>query len=285
MGYREELNKFNETHTYKKAMVEDVRFSYLLCGKGEQTLVFLTGGIGISTMWMRYIGALEQDYQILTFDYPIEYSNNQELCKGIAGLIEQIGIKKAVFIGSSYGGYLAQIFARYYPEKTAGLCLFSTAGLNASTLAELSEKAKHVNILLGIMKTFPYGLLKPIFRRACMKHLVGATKEEHQYMEDLFAEIFKDYTAEMDIHMTKLLADIVVQRPCTVVDFLYLDGKVLLILPDEDDSFTVGMQSDLIEMMKNPMIVEHMEGGHLATVLRTREYVKIIHKFMRERIQ
>lgn len=284
MGYKEDLERFKSTHSYKTTIVDGVKFPYLLCGKGEQTLVFLVGGMGISTMWMHYVWALEQNYQILTFDYPVEYSNNQELCSGIAGLMEQIGIESAVFIGSSYGGYLAQIFARRYREKTAGLCLFSTAGLNADTLEVLSAKAKHVNLLLGIMKTIPYGLLKPIFKRACMKHLVNATQEEHQYMKELFTEIFKDYNAELDIHMTKLLADIVVQKPCTAEEFAYLDGKVLLILPDEDDSFTSKMQSDLIEMMKNPMIEKHMEGGHLATVLRTKDYVKVIHKFMGERV-
>lgn len=162
--------------------------------------------MGISSMWMHYVWALEQDYQILTFDYPVEYSDNQELFNGIAGLMEQIGI-------------------------------------------------------------------------------VNATKEEYQYMKELFTEIFKNYTADLDIHMTKLLADIVVQKPCIADEFTYLDGKVLLILPDEDDSFTSKMQSDLIEMMKNPMIVEHMEGGHLAAVLRLKEYVKVIHKFMRERMK
>lgn len=163
--------------------------------------------------------------------------------------------------------------------------MFSTAGLNADTIESLSVKAKHVNLLLGIMKTVPYSLLKPIFKRACMKHLVNATKEEYQYMKELFREIFKDYTAELDIHMTCLLADIVNQKPCMAEEFSYLDGKVLLILPDKDDSFTAKMQQDLIEMMKNPMVVEHMDGGHLATILRIDEYVKIIHKFMGVRIK
>ncbi|MBQ6806859.1 MAG: alpha/beta hydrolase [Lachnospiraceae bacterium] len=250
----------------------------------EQVIVFLVGGLGLSVLGKPYVLELEKKYKILTFDYPYECNTNQKLCDGIAGLMEYLGIASAIFVGSSYGGYLSQIFARKYPEKTAGLCLFSTAGLNEDTIRGLSAKEKMADRYFKILRVVPYALLKPVMRRACMKHVVNASEEEYRYLKELFKEVFRNYTAKLDYHMTSLLVDIVKQKPCTAEDFVYLDDKVLLILPDEDDSFTPKMQQDLVDMMKNPVVVEHMDGGHLATLLRVEKYIETIDKFIKERI-
>lgn len=68
--YEEELAVFLSMHPYRDLCIDGAEYHYLLCGKGETTLVFLVGGMGLSYLYMPYILALESDYQILTFDYP-----------------------------------------------------------------------------------------------------------------------------------------------------------------------------------------------------------------------
>lgn len=280
MHYPEDVKQFEKRHRYREMQVGPATFKYLLCGNGKHTLVLLVGGMGISEMWMHYIENLESNYQILTFDYPMAYSDNAGLCEGICQLMNRLGIDRGVMVGASYGGYLAQIFARRYPEKTEGIALFSTAGLNTTTLDSLRARYKNVGLLVGIMKLVPYAWLKPVFKKLCMKHITNATESEYQYMKDLFDDIYRDYTKEADIHMTELLVDIVNQSPSRTEEFTYLSGKILLILPKGDDTFTPAMQQELVRSMPHPMVVEQADGGHIATILHVEQYTNAIRTFM-----
>ncbi len=85
--------------------------------------------------------------------------------------------------------------------------------------------------------------------RMCMRHAENVSKEEYAYIKDIFKFIYRDYTRELDIHMTELLFDLGNQTPCTADEFEYLKERVLLILHENDDSFTPEMQKDLTDLM------------------------------------
>ena len=75
-----------------------------------------------------------------------------------------------------------------------------------------------------------------------------------------------------------LLADLMNQKPVTAEDFAALAGKILLILPDQD-FFSEKMQEDLIKLMHGPRIV-YVSGGHLSTVLKAENYIRVIRDFL-----
>jgi len=279
--YEELLKEFLRTHPYKDVVVEGAKFHYLLCGKGDTTLIFLVGGMGLSFLYMPYITALESEYRILTFDYPYEYDDNSGLVDSIFLLLKQLNIDKGILVGSSYGGYVAQMFARKYPEKTSGMCLFSTAGLSEKTINELRSKyEKKAPLLLWILRHVPYSWLKPVMIRACLRMARNTTPEVYSYTKDMFRFIYRDYTRKLDLHMTRLLIDLMNQIPCTSEDFIYLNGKVLLILPENDESFTLEMQRDLISMMPESVIVEGVDSGHISTLIEVERYVEEIQSFI-----
>ena len=88
----------------------------------------------------------------------------------------------------------------------------------------------------------------------------------------------KDYTKEKDVHISGLLADLMKQTPVTETDFRMLKGKILLILPDQD-FFSGKMQKDLIQLMHDP-VIQYVSGGHLSTILKADDYVKVIRDFL-----
>ena len=278
--YEEELNEFLSTHRFEDAVIDGANYHYLLCGEGKTVLVFLVGGMGLSYMYMPYVTALESEYRILTFDYPYEFNTNEELADGISALLRYLDIDSAVMIGSSYGGYVAQVFARRYPEQTKGLCLFSTAGLSEQTVSSLREKyQKMAPVLLWVLKHVSYSWLKPMMIRSCMRHAENATEEQLSYMLNMFRFIYRDYTRELDVHMTTLLMDLMYLLPSRPEDFAYLKDRVLLILPENDGSFTPEMQEDLIRMLPDSVIVEGVDSGHISTLLQVDRYVDEIRRF------
>ena len=87
MSYAEDLKNFQANHTYETMVVDGSHFRYVLQGKADsKTLVLLNGGMNTLEMWMGYVDALAEDYQVLLFDYPQELRTNQELVVGMHSL-------------------------------------------------------------------------------------------------------------------------------------------------------------------------------------------------------
>ena len=61
-------------------------------------------------------------------------------------------------------------------------------------------------------------------------------------------------------------------------DFSALEGKILLILPNQD-FFSGEMQEDLVRLMHNPAVT-YVSGGHLGTMLKAEDYIRTIRAFL-----
>ena len=121
--------------------------------------------------------------------------------------------------------------------------------MDAATLKSLKKKYFLAPLMLFYMKHCNYEKLKPKLIRAGMGHIRNESKEEIAYAQEMFETIFKE-----------------------------LEGKILLILPDQD-FFSGKMQKDLIQLMHNPTI-KYVSGGHLSTVLKVEDYVQTIRGFL-----
>lgn len=192
------------------------------------------------------------------------------------GFFEKLGIKEPVFIGASDGGMVAQIYTQAYPKEVGGFILISTGGMDAETIKSLRKKYFLAPLMLFYMKHCNYE--KPKLIKVGMGHSRNESKEELAYAKDMVETIFKDYTKEKDVHISGLLADLMKQTPVTEADFRMLKGKILLILPDQD-FFSGKMQKDLIKLMHDPAI-QYVSGGHLSTILKADDYVKVIRDFL-----
>ena len=152
MSYSEDLKAFAASHKYEDVMVDGAKFHYVLNGrKDSQTLVMLNGGMNTLEMWMNYVDAFSEDYQVLLFDYPQELRTNQELVTGMHAFFRKIGVKKPIFVGASDGGMVAQIYIQKYPGEAGGMVLVSTGGMDAETLKTLKKKYfNQINLFLLI---------------------------------------------------------------------------------------------------------------------------------------
>ena len=279
MLYSEKIKDFAMKYPTQTVTVDGAVFRYILSGNdGGRTLVFLNGGMNTLEMWMDYVDDLSQNDQVLLFDYPQQLPTNQALVVGMHAFFKKLGIEKPIFVGASGGGMIAQIYVQKYPGQTGGLILISTGGMDANTIKSLKKQYRFAPLMLWYMKHCNYEKLKPTLIKAGMGHLRNETEEEIAYARDMFETIFKDFKQEKDVHISGLLADFMNQKPVTEADFASLEGKILLILPDQD-FFSGKMQEDLIKLMHNPKI-SYVSGGHLSTVLKTGDYIRMIQDFL-----
>ena len=279
MFYSEKLKLFTAAHPCKTLTLDGAQYRYILSGKEDgKTLVFLNGGMNTLEMWMDYVDKLSDAFRILLFDYPQQLRTNQELVAGMHAFFQKLGIGKPIFVGASDGGMVAQIYVQRFSGETGGLILISTGGMDANALKSLKKKYFLAPLMLWYMKHCNYEKLKPRLIKAGMSHIRNESTEQIAYAQDMFETIFKDYKQEKDVHISGLLADLMNQKPVTEADFAALEGKILLILPDQD-FFSGKMQEDLIKLMHHPKI-SYVSGGHLSTVLRTDDYIRTIRRFL-----
>lgn len=281
MSYSQELELFVSAHAYESINAGGGTFRYVLSGeKNGKTLVFLNGGMNTLEMWMRYVDNLSADYQVLLFNYPQEFRTNQALVEGIHEFLAKLKITQPVFIGASDGGMVAQIYTQKYQREVGGLVLVSTGGMDAATIKSLKKKYFFAPLMLFYMKHCNYEKLKPRLIKAGMGHIRDESREQADYAQDMFETIFKDYTKEKDLHISGLLADLMNQIPVTEADFRKLQGKILLVLPNQD-FFSEEMQKSLILLMHNPEI-KYVSGGHLSTILKADDYIQMIREFLKK---
>ena len=281
MLYSEKLKDFQSAHKYESTVVDGARYRYILCGKESgRTLVFLNGGMNTLEMWMDYVDTLSADARVLLFDYPKELTTNQALVAGMHAFFAALGIEKPIFVGASDGGMVAQIYTQKYPNEVGGLVLISTGGMDERTLKSLKKRYRLAPLMLWYLKHCNYEKLKPRLIKMSLSHIRNESAEEIAYARDMFETIFSDYKQEKDVHISGLLADLMNQVPVTEADFAALEGKILLILPDQD-FFSAEMQQDLIRLMHKPRIA-YVSGGHLSTVLKTEDYIRTIRGFLAE---
>ncbi len=276
MSYKMDLDSFLERFPYQTMRISDAEFRYVIAGgEDKPCIVFLNGGMNCSEMWFKYVEKMSPEYRTLIFDYPYELKDCDSTAVSMHELFLRLGIKKAFFAGASFGGLMAQIFARKYPEMVMGLGLFSTAGLDEDTIKGSKKKYWFLHLLLWYMKRCNYEKLKPKLINNSMKNYAkDESPEDKQYLQEMFECVFKDYTKEKDIHITSMMANLVDIKPCKPSDFSFVMDKVLLIFP-EKDFFSKEEQTSLYKLFPSARI-EYVKNGHFGTVIETDKYIRLI---------
>ncbi len=105
-------------------------------GKGKDTLIFIHGLGSYLPVWKPNIDTLKAHNRCIALDLPgygksskggFEYSMSF-FAETLHGLMENLKIEKATFVGHSMGGQIAITFALKYPEKVNKLILIAPAG-------------------------------------------------------------------------------------------------------------------------------------------------------------
>ena len=116
-----------------KTKVNDIELYYEVHGEG--TPLVLVSGLGYSLwQWHLMVPYLKKHFQVITLDNrgvgqtdkPAGPYTASMLAKDTVGLLDALGVDKAVVMGHSMGGFIAQAMALEYPERVSKLILAST---------------------------------------------------------------------------------------------------------------------------------------------------------------
>ena len=110
---------------YRFVKLDDMEWAYLASEHAGDDLLALSGALCAPEVSGNTIAALAGKYRVITPEYP-PVKDMDALADGIAGILRQLGVKRAHVLGGSYGGFVAQVFVRRHPEMSRSLVLSHT---------------------------------------------------------------------------------------------------------------------------------------------------------------
>jgi len=288
LNVKEEWAYYNEVAPFQAYNLNGnkMRYRYYKKEDAKATIVVLAGGSGLADGFFLFLRSLMDKYSLITIPYPLFCKDNNETADAIADLVRYLQVKNVFFWGQSYGGLLAQIIAKKHSDVVSGLLLTSTASF--STELAFDGMQCIVNMInqekeeqrIKKYKKMPMKLAMAMFPMMFKPHLKG-DKAAYQTMKELIKILETEMRKEHFVHMTRLLGDLrnhfgLYRKE----DFVYLAGKVLIIEPVDDNTFTEDIKRALCNMMTEPKVVAEVEGGHLAIMFNPDGYIKLIDEFI-----
>jgi 3-oxoadipate enol-lactonase len=196
---------------------------YWLHGDSSKPLLVFTHGAGADhQMFDSQITALEQDFQILTWDVrghgrsrPMGVFSLQLVLEDLLAILDAIGAKQAIFIGQSMGGNISQALVQQFPERVLALVLVDCV-CNTMPLGWLERFA--LQITPALLKLYPHQALINQSANASARRL-----EVRAYLQKTMSVLSKPELETVLLETTRILQD----NPtyCIPKPFLLLRGQ------------------------------------------------------------
>lgn len=271
------LKEFRRRHPYKQLVVGETTWEYIACGQGNETLLLLPGALSVGESTFPLINSFEDQYHVIAPSYPLSLTMTG-LCDGIAGILAAEGVTQAHVFGGSYGGLVAQYFARAYPLRSRSLILSHTFVLTGKLRKPLWVAGK-------LFPALPRKLLGPILKlrlnRMLLATLRAAKHQEAEFWRAYLDEaIASDLLKEVFIHQNKCLLDLTQQPQFTPEDLKGWSGRILIIESDDDPAIGPRDRELLRSMYPNAQVHTFTDAGHASLILKREEVFSIIRSFL-----
>ena len=273
------LKQFRRTHPPKQQVVGETTWEFIACGQGNERLLLLPGALSIGESMFPLITAFENQYQVIAPSYPLSLKM-KGLCDGIASILEAEGVTQAHVFGGSYGGLVAQYFARAHQAMSSSLILSHTFVLTPKLRKPLWVAGK-------LFPVFPKRLLRPLLKlrlnRMLLATLRAAKHPEAEFWRAYLDEaIASDLLKQVFIHQNKCLLDLTQQPQFTPDDLKGWPGRILIIDSDDDPAIGARDRDLLRRMYPSAQLRSFTDAGHASSILKREEVVALIKSFMRE---
>lgn len=262
---------FLEEHPYSTISFQGNNFKYILSGQGKTTLVFLHGALVRPDMWFYPIIQLKEKFRIIAPLFPTQGMGVQAAADFVRSVFEKEKISKAVLIGYSYGGGVAQYFAEKYPELVDKLILSHTGLLRGEDGKQKLTKAHK------ILRITPFFLLKLLFKKRIAYCTDSSWNEFHQaYFKEIFSKLGKPLLLEYLANSIKTTEGL----PDNLENIRKWQGKTI-IFTTKDDKDAFKYLDSLKALYKNSDVYVFDEGGgHHMIFLFPEKYAQILSQYL-----
>jgi len=256
--------------TYNGGMV-----MYADNGKGN-TIVLLHGYLESQEIWFNFAEKLiKAGHRVITLDLPGhgfsstvgEEHSMEHLAGAVDAVLQEQKVDKCMVVGHSMGGYVALAFAKLFPEKLAGLCLFHSTP-NPDSDEKRNNRDREIELVkAGKKEVIIKSFIPAAFAKENLKRCADMVEEA-----TLIA-----LSTETDGIIACLNG--MKNRPDSN-DFLKTVTKPVLIIFGAKDSYvTPEIIASLTERFPTHKTITLENSGHMGFVEEEKRSVEIISEF------
>lgn len=247
--------------------IEGLDLNYIVEGEGDPAVVLHGWGCNIETV-ISIVNILKEQYKVYALDLP-GYGKSDEpkdvfdsfdYARIVKKFLENMDVKKAVFIGHSFGGKLSIIFGSKYPELVKKIVLIDSAGLIPK------RGVKYY------FKVYSFKTLRFIY-----KHIFFWIKDEKR-MEKFYKKFGSDDYKNADGIMRRIFVRVVNEN----MEPILKDIKVptLLIWGDKDDATPLYMAKIMEREIEDSGLVILEGTGHYSYLEDYPKFSAVIKSFL-----
>jgi pimeloyl-ACP methyl ester carboxylesterase len=272
----ERFQAFCNDCPYRQLTDDGVDWPYLINERSGETLLLLSGALSIPDISWLTIAHFAQTYRVIAPAYPAVKTMNA-LVDGIAAILQQEGIKKAHVLGGSYGGFVAQVFVRRYPDLTHSLVLSHTFPPDPANVKTIQKMARWMPLL-------PEGVLRWLMGKR-LGALMPAKTPEVSLFHAMFEELLYFRLKKVDLLSTVYRTVDYYAQEYSPLDLVGWPGKVLLVMADDDPGTPESVRDAMSALYPGAKVHLFHGTGHSTSVLKEQEYQKAIEQFLEEVIE
>ncbi|HEX6556143.1 MAG TPA: alpha/beta hydrolase [Ktedonobacteraceae bacterium] len=270
---RERLRAFRMTHPREQIDLKGATWSYLLGGRGSETLLILPGGERIGDVAFPLMQQFEPEYRCLYPSYP-PLSTMRALIDGLATLLDRLSIVQVLLFAASFGGDVGQCFVRKYPERVSKLILLNT-GIPDEQLGKATRGGKRLLSLL------PLGIVRLLVQKLLVKAL-SVRPEERQIFQAMLRELVAHLTRADMVSTFDETIDYRLNYHFSSDDLATWPGKVLIVQSDDDPATTAARRLALRQLYPQAQTHTFERAGHTPFLSQPDEFYPLVRTFLHE---
>jgi pimeloyl-ACP methyl ester carboxylesterase len=258
---------------YPEKVIQDgaAEWRYRVIGTAGPVLLAVPGGELVNDLGFEFAMAISGCRRILYPAYP-RVDSMEELASGLIAILDAEKIGQAAILGASFGGALAQVLVRKYPERISHLILSNTG-------VPLRYLVPSVRIFNWIARALPWSTTAALLRRSMPKLLDPAGNDRafwSAYIDEMLstrvtkADMLANFNIQLDYHQ---------RFHFTPKDLEHWHGKILIA---ESDTDVIGprRRTALRQTYPNAELYTFHNGGHATMFLRFDEYLAMVKRFL-----
>jgi pimeloyl-ACP methyl ester carboxylesterase len=258
----------------KQIHYKNTKISYTDQGKGT-AIVLLHGFLENQTMWNAFVPEFSKKYRVITIDLLghgltdcLGYVHSMEdQADMVHGVLHELKIRKAIFVGHSMGGYVALAFAEMYADNVKGLVL-----LNSTTLADSDErKTNRDRAIIAVKKDYTS------FVRLSIANLFS--EENRAILLDEIEAVKLEALKTPLQGIVAALEGMKIRKDREVI-LHFAPYPILLILGKKDGVLVYDDNSAQIEGTKVQLTT--FKDGHMSHIENEKELMKVLLEFFKK---
>lgn len=271
---REALLEFRRTHPPRTTTCHGVTWEYLVSGdKSKPPLLLLVGGLRVADAAYESIPMLSDEFYVVTPTYP-SVETMAALADGLCAVLDAEGISKAHVLGGSFGGMLAQVFVRQYPERVDRL-IISTTTLPDAKLAERYLTA------LQMMSELPEAEALEGTKK-WMIETIAPPDDKLDFTRAFVDELYSQRLSKADLISTqRCLVDFHTTYHFTPHDLDRWGGHIYVLESDNDATFDETVRAKVRELYPKAIHYVFHDAGHSPATTQRDLYFRVVKDFLK----